>query len=537
MKTESAALTKQLRWQLLDMFPKAPMKLISEAAKSGDLELAKGIIEGTIGVASPQEVVDSVEETCSSAVLAETAASAATESVEATSATSEDTSSSHSAACTETLEAISRLHQAMDLGGDVDVTAILREDGLTSNADAPEAVPAVSVQSGIRRTENGWEIKCEIDDARPCQSFRTPGYKFGETVLERVGTDNTAAFAAVCFEQMLQREQELEGEFCVFYHSYNAASLIYEVEAEIARYAFGLGDKFAPLPRVIQKHFTGVSIEDLRNSEGAKHADNLPCFRRLAICASPTLFAFESEAPPLDCFRHGYGIPAPLSELTRDLLCEATGLAKDSLTEYLTELGKLAQKFGLIDCFTGNSRDPNRLGGQMLQIFIHCSEVDQMVYNSLPYGVPIPTDSVEQWLAGKDSSHKVDGQVRILMRPEVFLDESRGRIYHYCGDWEFLGGSPDMEGSRAAFVQELRTILRPALETIRPADMRMRLLGESDASWDRRLKTERAALERTRRAAAEAKRSAQKNVKGCAGYTKKNVSAAAAGNKQKGKKH
>merc|ERR1719380_251191 len=86
-----------------------------------------------------------------------------------------------------------------------------------------------------------------------------------ERIMKEVGDDNTAAFAAICFEQMLQREQELEGEFCVFYHAYNNASLMYEVQAEIARCAFGLDDSFAPLPRLFCSQFAGVSISSLRN--------------------------------------------------------------------------------------------------------------------------------------------------------------------------------------------------------------------------------------------------------------------------------
>lgn len=207
-----------------------------------------------------------------------------------------------------------------------------------------------------------------------------------KTVLDRCGTDNTAAFASICFEQMLRKEQELEGEFCVFYHSYNAAAMIYEVQAEIARYAFGMGDDLAPLPRVIQKHFAGETIDSLRNSDGAKHQDRLPSFRKLAICASPTIFAFGSEAPPLNCFRHGYGgISAPLSQLTRDLLYEATGKDRDALHKCMHQLSLLAKKFGLIDLSAGGGPGPNRLGGQMLQIFIHRKEVNGLVYNSLPY--------------------------------------------------------------------------------------------------------------------------------------------------------
>jgi hypothetical protein len=334
----------------------------------------------------------------------------------------------------------------------------------------------------------------------------------------------------------------------VFYHSYNSAALIYEVEAEIARYAFGKDDKFSPLPRIVQKDFTGVSIDDLRNSEGAKHADNLPSFRKLAICASPTLFAFGSEAPPLDCFRHGYGIPAPLGDLTCNLLIAATGKTSEDLQTCLKDLVDLAGKFGLMThgyC-NASGNGPNRLGGQMLQIFVHRREVDDIVYNSLPYGVPIETESVHQWLSGNDPQHEVDGQVRMLMRPDVFLDESRGRIFHYSGDWEFLGGSPDMEGSRAAFVQALRKILMPVLSSVSPVEMRNRLTGETDAQREERIQSELAALERSwhpHKSAANARQHRNGSTTNRAGYPKGSAPAAkptgptAKPSAKKGKKH
>merc|ERR1712232_585681 len=93
------------------------------------------------------------------------------------------------------------------------------------------------------------------------------------------------------------------------------------------------------------------------------------------------------------------------------------------------------------------------LGGHMLQIFIARSVVEDFVYHSLPYGLPVETTrSVSSWLAGKEGL--IDGQVRILLNPEIFTSLGQGRIFHYCGAWEFLGGDPTMEGSRAAFVLE-----------------------------------------------------------------------------------
>eukprot|EP00931_Biecheleriopsis_adriatica_P086193 TRINITY_DN60905_c0_g1_i1.p1 TRINITY_DN60905_c0_g1~~TRINITY_DN60905_c0_g1_i1.p1 ORF type:complete len:542 (-),score=112.58 TRINITY_DN60905_c0_g1_i1:68-1651(-) len=496
MATAGAAAAKELRWQLLKLFPEAPMKLLMEAAKTGNFDRAMDVIRAGTAAATPGEQPSSEP-----APAPEEPATASPEPDASRELT--------------TREAATPKHEeASVLAGDAGLehesrhdhdhaTDTLEEDMRDSSGTKDDMPPKV------RRTVDGWEIKFEVDLLRPCQSLRTRRSLSGgvvQTVLKECGTDNTAAFASVCFEQMLRQEQELEKEFCVFYHSYNAAALIYEVQAEIARYAFGMEDKFAPLPRIFQQHFIGVTIDDLRNSEGAKHADSLPSFRKLAICASPTIFAFGSEAPPLRCFRHGYGIPAPLRDLTRDLLCEVVGASKkrppESVHTCMGQLTRLATKFGLVAYDACGAAGPNRLGGQMLQIFIRREEVDHMVYNSLPFGVPIPTDSVHRWLAGDDPQHDVDGQVRILMRPEVFLDASRGRIFHYAGDWEFHGGSPDMEGSRAAFVQQLRKILQPLLSAVStPAELRKRLTGETDAERAKRGQTETAAMRREFRSA------------------------------------
>ena len=43
-------------------------------------------------------------------------------------------------------------------------------------------------------------------------------------------------------------------------------------------------------------------------------------------------------------------------------------------------------------------------------------------------------------------------EVRILFDPAIFLDSSKGQLFHYCGDWEFLGGNVEMEESYAEFL-------------------------------------------------------------------------------------
>mmetsp|Transcript_474 Transcript_474/g.938 ORF Transcript_474/g.938 Transcript_474/m.938 type:complete len:191 (-) Transcript_474:191-763(-) len=78
------------------------------------------------------------------------------------------------------------------------------------------------------------------------------------------------------------------------------------------------------------------------------------------------------------------------------------------------------------------------------------------------------------------SQQSIDGQARLLGDPRVFTDPARGQIFHYAGDWEFHGGSPSMEGSRAAFVLELRRVLAKDLWDQPPATIRARL----DATHD-----------------------------------------------------
>jgi len=354
----------------------------------------------------------------------------------------------------------------------------------------------------VLTTSDGWEIKCLVDSSRPCQSLRSlqDTSLAARRILREVGTDNTAAFASVCFEHMLMREQELEEHFCVFYHSYNGAALLYEVQAEIARFAFGLPDDFAPLPRVDSRPFKHASVEGLMASfsaDGGSSAaaavgnmqgqDHDPRFRALAISASPSLFASGSEAPPLHCFRRGYGCQdLSFRELLVKLLLDVFRMERSTTCQLVDELVVAALCYGLpcsgygTGCQKG--RNMGRLGGQMLQIFVARTEVDRIAYHSRPMGVPVrETRSVREWLASPWSQKRckegqlVDGQVRILFRPEVFIDPKRGRLFHYCSDWEFLGGDPDMEGSRAAFVVELRKLLAPVLRSQDASSVKERL--------------------------------------------------------------
>eukprot|EP00971_Amphidinium_carterae_P063136 1249405-Amphidinium_carterae.2 len=132
------------------------------------------------------------------------------------------------------------------------------------------------------------EIKCVVDDSRPCQSLRFVSQARGDTyaadhVLNEIGTNNVAAYAAICFERMLEMEQELEGDVFVIYRSYNGATLLYEVQAEIARRLCDLPKNIVPIPCIREKDFADKSVPGLKAmlGRGQDHATN---YREIGLC-------------------------------------------------------------------------------------------------------------------------------------------------------------------------------------------------------------------------------------------------------------
>jgi len=156
-----------------------------------------------------------------------------------------------------------------------------------------------------------------------------------------------------------------------------------------------------------------------------------------------------------------------------NIVREGCGVDSKNAEVIVDELAEIGAQYGLFahlysskalsKPFTGHA-----LGGQMLQIFISRKEVEHLVYRSLAYGYAHEdTKPISEWLYPQEEPSPpdpIDGQVRILCRPDVLVDPSRARVYHYCANWEFFGGSTEDEGSRAAFVQDIRKILGPLMK-------------------------------------------------------------------------
>eukprot|EP00971_Amphidinium_carterae_P300198 5964624-Amphidinium_carterae.1 len=80
--------------------------------------------------------------------------------------------------------------------------------------DVEEEPVTVNEQGvAIRRSKNGLYIKCKVNQSKPCQSLRTLiGQKrpASQLILETIGADDISDYTAICFQRMLEREQEFE---------------------------------------------------------------------------------------------------------------------------------------------------------------------------------------------------------------------------------------------------------------------------------------------------------------------------------------
>jgi hypothetical protein len=258
----------------------------------------------------------------------------------------------------------------------------------------------------------------------------------------------------------------------VFYHAYSFGAIIYEVQAGLARLMDGHPIDSPPLPRLLRKPFVAIPDKDrlLKRFPSMPSRDHAPEFRNVAISASLSLDGAGSEAPPLSNFQNGYSC-SDLSflQVLKDLL-STCGLDAASAQRLTSDLVKLGQTYGLSGAyFTDAGNAPvaespaNR--GHLLQIFVRKDIADRYCYISQPYGVPVPLKpNLVDFLSGQSGS-KITGQARIVMHPEVFCDPIQTRIYHYCSNPQFMSYDRSMEGSRAAFIEELMQLLRAAFPT------------------------------------------------------------------------
>jgi len=251
------------------------------------------------------------------------------------------------------------------------------------------------------------------------QSLRGNAHQFQLSVLEN------NEHARRCFDEFARREEELCGEWAVFYHSYSCVALLYEV----------------------QERYKDTFAKDQR--------DHHPDFRRVAISVMCSLVSLGPEVSPPVCFIAGYShsddpvsYKTELQDLFSMLFKTPQKLVPDAeIAQLLAKTIALAEKYHLDVSHFGGRQRPSRKAGHLVQIFVRRDLVDEIAYAAAPWGeIDDEREPISEWL-DKDSNTNW-GQARLVVRPKHFLRTSDVRVYVTSAD-------PDFHRKRSDFQQEL----------------------------------------------------------------------------------
>lgn len=263
--------------------------------------------------------------------------------------------------------------------------------------------------------------------------------------------------ATHCFEKMLENEQRNCGEWATFYHSYNHASLIYEVQAAIASVLFRFKSAYAPLPRLMRGCFGEIPDAPSMMAEFPTwpDQDHNARFKAVGICATTSLLAADPEASPTAVFLHGYAVGALSLTIIEGLLTDC-GIGAPQAKKLARQIVDLAEKYGLHVGAFGGKASKSGLSGHLLQIFMKRHLVDKYVYASVPMGVPDGTrHPIGAHLMTSGKPH-ICGQVRMVVHPSAFLQAAKVRMYVYSADEDF-------HKNRTTFQELVTALLNPVL--------------------------------------------------------------------------
>lgn len=266
--------------------------------------------------------------------------------------------------------------------------------------------------------------------------------------------------AIKCFEAMLHREKQLAPEYAVFYHSYSFIAMLYEVNAALANVLFKFKSEFSSLPRLLKTPFDGFpdAAALMREFPAKGISDHDPRFRAVGISAVTSLLAADSEATMSECFMQGYSCTdLSFRNLVVDLL-RRCGVPNAATANHLTdEIVKLASDAGLDTSQYGGGGCRSGRAGCIMQIFIHRSIVDKLVYAALPYGVVDASRMpIGQHLA--EARGAISGQVRIVAHPSAFMRANAVRLYTHAAD-------PHFNSKRVDFQNKMVALLQPVIGT------------------------------------------------------------------------
>jgi hypothetical protein len=261
--------------------------------------------------------------------------------------------------------------------------------------------------------------------------------------------------ATRCFQAMLLNEEKYSGDWAVFYHSYNNPALIYELQAAIAAVLFRFKSNYSTLPRLMRGCFT--ELPDAPTLMAVlptwPEMDHSAKFKSVGICATVSLLAPDSEAPPTGVFLSGYNV-GPISTSIIHGMLTTCGVTSEQAARLTTQLVALAEQHGLHVAAFGGRASTSGCPGHLLQIFIRRHLVDKHAYAAHPMGAP---DHARHPLgAYLRTPGPLRGQARIVVHPSAFLRAARVRANVFSADEAF-------HARRPAFQRDLTALLAPIL--------------------------------------------------------------------------
>lgn len=280
-------------------------------------------------------------------------------------------------------------------------------------------------------------------------------------------TNRRSAVAAV--RQIFENELHFREDYHVFYHSYSSSCLLYELHAVLATLLNGYPRFGPPVIRLLRQPFQSVpSVRELIALRASDENDHSKTFRSVAVSAFCSWFATggygKSVLPAhfLQGFVWGMGVDmGDMTSLLEDVLKES-GLCEEAvLKDVVIKLLDLGEKYGLsmgpYEDRRGRwtRRKKSSKLGHVLQIFIHSSVVDAVVYGAVPLGQRSQGGTpASEWLARQCP---LDGQARLLVHPDLFLDQTSGlvKVFTHCGSPSFG------RAEREQMLSEIESIIAP----------------------------------------------------------------------------
>jgi hypothetical protein len=252
-----------------------------------------------------------------------------------------------------------------------------------------------------------------------------------------------------CFHLMLHRENLYSNsEYVVFYHSFLYSHILYDVQTAIAEILYNLkSDINRVVPRLSNMDFKNININNVK-TKTSKLKNHNKDIRKLLMSAACSLFA-DIELNIIRDFESGYSCAdMKYKQLLQNLLIECNTLP-EQLDELFTQI--ITHQYVPEKIRKGYLMRPscylNENYGQILQIFIKKTILDEIVYKSQPYGIPdeSPGDCAS-----------TTNQVRILASPEYFMNPDLVRIYRYASN-------KDTHKNRPIYIAFLKELLQKTL--------------------------------------------------------------------------